>query len=241
MSHEIFIECTSPIITQFQNEHACSGDFGQKISQNTAHLAHLPTKGGSYWCSYYESLQASWKPLGPKSGFGLLLKKGFWINFEDLDFYSPLGVVSMWPIFSLKKARIWHLGTTRQPLPPPHDTRGSNFELLLSRRARGVHVVMQKHHLGHLNRAYGSSSESENMQKSEFYITIFLKRGRILNTPLGSLKVTYGIGLPNSPKCRRCTLIFLPGALVHALLTGRTVRPVPNFWPGTGPKYAGNC
>ena len=46
MSHEIFIEYTSPIMTQFQNEHACSGDFGQKISQNTANLAHLPTLGG---------------------------------------------------------------------------------------------------------------------------------------------------------------------------------------------------
>jgi hypothetical protein len=155
MSHEIFIECTSPIITQFQNEHACSGDFGHKISQNTANLAHLPTIGGSYWCSYYESLQASWKPLGPKSGFGLLLKKGFWLNFEDLDFYSPLGVVSMCPIFSLKKARIWHLGTTRQPLPPPHDTRGSNFELVMSRKAWGIYVVILKHHLDHLNRGYG--------------------------------------------------------------------------------------
>ena len=165
MSHEIFIEYTGPIITQLQNEHSCSGDFGQKISQNTANLAHLPTLGGSYWCSYYESQPASWKPLSPKSGFGLLLKRGFWLNFKDLEFYSPLGVVSMWPNFYLKKARIWHLGTTRQPLPPPYDTRGSNSELVLSRKARGVYVVMLKHHLGHLNRGYGCSSESENMPK----------------------------------------------------------------------------
>ena len=165
MSHEIFIEYTGPIITQLQNEHACSGDFGQKISQNTANLAHLPTLGGSYWCSYYESLPASWKPLSPKSGFGILLKRGFWLNFKDLEFYSPLGVVSMWPNFSLKKSTNLTFGDHQTTLPPPYDTRGSNFELLWSRKAGGVHVVMLKHHLGHLNRGYGCSSESENMPK----------------------------------------------------------------------------
>ena len=118
MSHEIFIEYTSPSMTQLQNEHACSGDFGQKISQNTANLAHLTTLGGSYWCSYYESLPASWKPLSPKSGFGLLLKRGFWLNFKDLEFYSPLGVVSMWPNFLSKKSTNLTFGD-HQTTPTP--------------------------------------------------------------------------------------------------------------------------
>ena len=61
MSHEIFIEYTSPIITQFQKERSCSGDFGQKIGQNTANLAHFPTLGGHIdvrimkACRLYES------------------------------------------------------------------------------------------------------------------------------------------------------------------------------------------